>query len=145
MNGFKHIMSKPPCDEHRYDSRMEAAAISSQQDSKYFRRDVVDYTLELRTNRFLRNLREALAEKRFPVDEVLCAGYLENDEGIAVGAIVCPKGFVREFEFDHNTNKLNRFKKVTPRSIETYITAIPVAIEFRDELFRQIQASGKRS
>ena len=118
-------------------------AMTTKREENQFRKDVLEFTQDLRTNRLLAKLRAAFSSKGFPADELLLAGYLENEDGIAVGAIVSKHGVVHEFECDHEANKLNRFRKVKPSSIETYIDAIHVAVEFFDELFGQLQVRKK--
>ncbi|TWU07807.1 hypothetical protein [Stieleria varia] len=109
----------------------------------HYRKDVLEFTQDLRTNSLLAKFRAALSSNGFPADEVLLAGYLENEEGIVVGAIVSKDSVVHEFEYDHETKKLNRFSKVKPSSIETYIDAIHVAVEFFDELFAKLRVPKK--
>lgn len=103
-------------------------------DRRLFRQDVEEHTHELRTNPYLADLRTALKERGFPAEEVLLAGYLEN-EGVAVGAIVTADQKVFEFEHDETQGAtLARFEQIDdPESIATYITAIGVAIEMMGE------------
>ncbi len=114
--------------------------MGSKQDEKLFQKDVVEFTRDLRDNKLLGPLRSAFKDKGFPADEVLCAGYLENEEGVAVGAIVTESGVVHKFEHHAGENKFQRFSRVRDLStIDTYIDAIHVAVEFREELFSQVR------
>ena len=98
---------------------------------RLLRKDVEKYTHQLRTNPLLEDLRQALGKHGFAAEEILLAGYLENEEGVAVGAIVSSDKKVYEFEHhDSQGTVLARFDEVSdPQSISSYIYAVNVALE----------------
>jgi len=113
--------------------------MSRNQDIKHYLIDIENNTKNLREKPWFKQLRAALKMKGFSVGEVLLAGYLEDEEGVAVGAIVCKNKNVYEFKFTDEMKAITHFERVSRlESIETYISAIHVAVDCSDELFKKL-------
>lgn len=119
-----------------FDDDGDACGMTSDYDQRLLRNDVEEYTRELRTNPLLDDLRTALENRGFDADSILMAGYLENEEGVAVGAIVSADQKVYEFEHhDSQGAVLERFDEIDdPESVSTYIYAVMVAVEMAGDL-----------
>ena len=105
--------------------------------------DVKNLTELLRTDRAWNDLRLALAKKGLPAEEVLLAGFFEDEVGHEFGAIVTPDLKVIEFRRSTKT-AAGRFTKWTRvRNVRKLAEEMFPAVECGVEMARQARAEAK--
>ena len=73
--------------------------------------EVEELTDLLRNSPNFKDLRSALIQKKFDVNELLLAGFMENEEDGEWGAIVTKSGEVHEYERSTSRKAGGKFKK----------------------------------
>ena len=97
-------------------------------DTKNYLADVVEITNDFRSNPLLEGLRSAFAVKGYKARDLIMAGYLENEEGVVVGAILDKEKTAFEFEFSNESGQFVAIDLVDDlESVRSYLPALAVA------------------